>query len=228
MKVDNTRGGTIDTGPGANIASNNDNTENFSGSGGRDRRGEKTGEGVDRIINKGMRKFLISDKMIELLNNQLQDEMINHNLYRSFSLYFRSRGLDSLCEYFELRAKEELEHHDWIYGYLKMCGIPIQYPEIPATNVDVEDEITPFKMTVDKEIETTMYINEIAKEALEQGDFGTFAWLNGNGTCEGKLIPEQTEEMAISNEISRIASRVDADWIAKGDAILSYYKSTRP
>lgn len=227
MKIDNTRGGTTDGVDGANSAQSG-NENRFNGSGARDTNAPKTSNGLEREINKGMRKYLISDKMIALLNNQLQDEMINHNLYRSFSLYYKSVGLPKMCEYFELRAKEELEHHNWIYGYLKVCGVPLQYPDIPAINEDVTDEITPVKLTVDKEIETTMYINEIVKLAMSEGDYGTLAWLNGNGYVEGKLVPEQTEEMVISNEIFRIASRNDADWIAKSDAILSYYKSTRP
>lgn len=227
MEVDNTRGGKVDTGGGSNAAASS-SERNFNGDGARDRRGESSTAGVESSINKGMRRYLISDKMVSLLNNQLQDEMINHNLYRSFSLYFRSKGIETLCEYFELRAKEELEHHEWIYKYLKTCGIPLQYPEIPATNVDVDNELAPFKLTVDKEIETTLSINEIAKVALEEGDYGTFAWLNGTGIVEGKLIPEQTEEMAISNEVMRIANRNDADWIAKGESVLKYYKSTRP
>lgn len=227
MKIDNTRGGTTDGVDGANSAQSG-NENRFNGSGARDTNAPKTSNGLEREINKGMRKYLISDKMIALLNNQLQDEMINHNLYRSFSLYYKSVGLPKMCEYFELRAKEELEHHNWIYGYLKACGVPLQYPDIPAINEDVTDEITPVKLTVDKEIETTMYINEIVKLAMSEGDYGTLAWLNGNGYVEGKLVPEQTEEMVISNEIFRIASRNDADWIAKSDAILSYYKSTRP
>lgn len=226
MKIDNTRGGAVDTGDGANIAASG-NEGRFNGEGASDNRGKSSVAGIEKMINKGMRKFLISDKMIELLNNQLQDEFINHNLYRSFSLYFRSMGIDTLCEYFELRAKEELVHHEWIYGYLKYCGIPLQYPQIPATNVDVDDELMPFKLTVDKEIETTSTINEIAKVALAEGDYGTFSWLNGNGPVPGKLIPEQTEEMSVSNTVLNIAKRTDADWVAKGDSILSFYKCSR-
>ena len=105
--------------------------------------------------------------------------------------------------------------------------MPLQYPEIPAINIDeVRDLIEPFKMTQDKEIETTQTINEIAKQCLSEGDFGTLAWLNGTGAVEGKLIPEQTEEMSISNDVYEIAC-IEGSWLTREKRILEYYNSKR-
>lgn len=212
----------VETGDNKNIASPSSEGNFGNENPVRDNNAEKSDNGIDSVINRKMSKYIISDDMIELLYNQLQDEMINHNLYRSFALYYKDKGLNMLCEYFEKRAKEELNHHEWIYCYLKYCGINIQYPEIPATNVDVEDELTPFELTVKKEIETTRYINEMASLALKEGDYGTFAWLNGNGPVIGELIPEQTEEMSVSNQVLRIAKQ-NNDWLSKAEAILDFY-----
>lgn len=225
-EIDNAKGGKVDT-PQSPSVTDPKNKQRFTGDGAEDKRGEKTTKGLPEKVNEKMRKYLISNKLIELLYNQLQDELINHNLYRSFALYYRSEGLFKLERYFMLRAEEELLHHNWIFGYLAYCGIPLQYPEIPAINVDMKDELTPFVYTQDKEIETTQGINEIAKEAFAEGDFGTFGWLNGTGAVEGRLIPEQTEEMSISNDVYRIASQKDTDWITKEESILSYYLSKR-
>lgn len=224
MKVDNGRGGTVNTPEGPNITKQGQEGR-FTGSGARDTRGEKTQDTIPPI-NRNMEKWLISDKIIELLNNQLQDELVNHNLYRTFSLYYRSKGLYKLEKYFELRAQEEMLHHNWIFGYLAYCGVPLQYPEIPAINVDVTGELDPFKLTQEKEIETTQTINEIAKQCLAEGDFGTLTWLNGEGAVDGELIPEQTEEMSISNDVYRIACQ-SGDWLSKEDKILEYYKCKR-
>lgn len=224
-EVDNGRGGTVKTPNTPNITEPS-NEKSFKGEGAEDKSGEKTTKGLPESINSNMTKFLISDKVIELLNNQLQDELVNHNLYRSFALYYRSKGLFSIEKYFMMRAEEEMLHHNWIFGYLAYCGIPLQYPEIPAINVTIKDELTPFRFTQYKEIETTNAINEIMKEVLAEGDFGTAAWLIGNGAIEGKLVPEQTEEMSISNDIYRIAEQ-DDDWLSKGDEILDYYEEKR-
>lgn len=224
IKIDDGRGGSIPAAPGNNITDPSQQGR-FNGEGARDTRGKKT---VDTIppANKGLERYLISDRMVEMLNNQLQDELVNHNLYRSFSLYYRSKGLFKLEKYFMLRAEEEMLHHNWIYGYLAYCGIPLQYPEIPAINIDVANELDPFKLTQEKEIETTGTINEIAKQCLAEGDFGTLCWLNGEGAVDGELIPEQTEEMSISNDVYRIACQ-QGDWLSKEDKILEYYCSKR-
>jgi len=202
------------------------NEQRFNGKGAKDSSASDSTVGIMDGLNRSLAKYLISDKIVELLNNQLQDELFNHNLYCTFALYYRSRGIFPLEEYFMLRAQEEMLHHNWIFGYMAYCGIALQYPSIEAVNVDIQNDLDPFRLTQYKEIETTSTINEIAKQALAEGDYGTFSWLNGTGAVEGKLIPEQTEEMSISNDVYRIAMQ-DNDWISKADAILCYYKSKR-
>lgn len=225
MEIDNAKGGSVRT-PDTPSITDPKNAGSFTGQGARDERGKRTDEGLSKSINKKMMQYLVSDKVMELLYNQLQDELVNHNLYRTFALYYRSMGLYKLECYFEKRAEEEMLHHNWIYGYLAYCGIPLQYPEIPAINIEISNEYDPFKLTCEKEIETTGTINEIAKQCMAEGDFGTLAWLNGAGAVEGKLIPEQTEEMSISNDVYRIAKQ-DGDWLSKAEQIHDYYMSKR-
>lgn len=226
MKVEKINEEPIKTVEGRNIAEKE--SQGSADDMARKAKTEDTDKTTVGAINTDMRKFIISSNMVDLLNNQLQDEIMNHNLYRTFALFFRSKGLFKLEEYYNLRAKEELEHHDWIYGYLSYCGIPLQYPGVQPINIDgIKDEVEIFSMTVDREIETTAHVNEIYKTAMREGDFGTIAWLMGNSTVKGNLIPEQTEEMSISNDVLRIAKQ-DADWISKADSILEYYKKTRP
>lgn len=135
----------------------------------------------------------LSNKMVELLLRQLSHELYNHNLYRSFANYYGINGLAVLESYYIKRAEEEKLHHDWIINYLNYNDAAVVYPEIPVIKEDWNDLVTPFKLTVDKEIETTNLIKEMVDYSLAEKDWFTFAWLMGNSPIEGKLLPEQVD-----------------------------------
>lgn len=182
--------------------------------------GSKTMETTEKVISKEQRNCLLSDKLIEMFVFQLQSELANHNLYRTFANYFNSQGLVKLTKYFNSRADEEWTHHLWIYDYLNECNAVFPYPDIAITKIDIKDNLVPFTATVDVEIETTGSIYNIMNQAKEEGDYITVNFLNE----AGKLIPEQLEEQKLSMDVLNIAKQ-DTDWLTKQDSIYElYYK----
>jgi ferritin len=105
-------------------------------------------------------------------------------------------------------------HHEWIRNYLMQCNVEFEYPEVPAVNVDIDDNLIPFKNTVDREIETTGGINNIVNQAKVENDYATLKFLNGDGDEFGMLVKEQIEEQKISMDIYNIA-KIDTDWLTK-------------
>lgn len=171
---------------------------------------------------KSRRACPLSDTIVEMLVKQLGCEMANHNLYKTFANYFATEGLNKLEAYWNGRANEELVHHSWIFNYLTENDALFQYPPIPAINIDIEDRITPFRATVDREIETTLGIQKIAKQAFDEGDWLTFQWLNGESHETGMLLKEQVEEEATSRTALDIAKE-EGSWLRKEKSILSFY-----
>lgn len=164
----------------------------------------------------------LSDTMIDKLVKQIQHELYNHNLYKTFANFFLVEGLMKLYQYYTNRANEELLHHNWIVDYLNANHIEFKYPSIPEVSEEFDDYITPFEQTLDKEIETTNSINAIVELALEEKDWLTFNWLMKNSGS--KLVAEQREEESISRTVLNIANQEDS-WISKESAILEAYNS---
>lgn len=189
----------------------------------KENKGEDTMEGTDHDIDKKCRKRSISEEVSLLFITQLQHELANHNLYKTFASYFNECGLLKLKEYWEARAAEEYIHHQWIVNYLMQCNVYFEYPEIPNIKIEFEDKETPFKATVDREIETTGGINNIMNQAMDEGDYLTVSFLLGNGTVEGKLLPEQSEEQKISMDALAIVKLGGDDWLSIQDEIYSLY-----
>ncbi|MCC8117846.1 MAG: hypothetical protein LIP09_03740 [Bacteroidales bacterium] len=168
------------------------------------------------------RQTSLSDEIRDLFVLQLQHELKNFTLYNSFSVYYSVHGLEKLGKYYKARADEELKHQQWIMAYLSDCDAYFEYPSIPINdNEKVNDNVTPFRLTVDREIETTEMINHIADTAFNQGDWATLSFLMGNYNA-AKLIPEQIEEESLSRTALDIME-TDDHILKKEDQIYDLY-----
>lgn len=156
---------------------------------------------------------LISPKIGDLLVKQLEHEMKNYNLYRSFASFFAIEGYSALEEYYQKRATEEKLHHDWCFQYLTDGDYKFKYPSISENTETFSELIDPFKLTVDREILTTEMIYKIYEAALEEKDFMTASWLSK------KLIKEQIEEENTSRMALTIMEE-SADIYNKADQVL--------
>lgn len=172
--------------------------------------------------NVNRRDCTISDAMINLLVRQLQHEQYNHNLYRMFANWYALHGLVVLEAYYKQRANEEKVHHDWIADYLNECDAIYTYPEIPKVTEIFEDLVTPFELTVNKEIETTNLIYDIVNLAMKETDWMTWTWLMNNTPGQAMLVAEQREEEALSRTALDIAKQ-DGSWLIKEKSIMNVY-----
>jgi ferritin len=171
----------------------------------------------------GRRKCTLSKEIQQLLLRQLKHELQNHNIYMNFANYFGVRGLVVLEEYFKQRADEEYLHHSWVRKYLNENDAEYIYPTIEQFDKEITDMVTPFKLTVDLEIQTTQMIYEIVDQAANEGDWATFNWLNGHDKETGMLVNEQVEEESISRTVLDIAES-EGSWLRKEKSIMNAYK----
>lgn len=169
------------------------------------------------------RKCTLSKEIQQLLLRQLKHELQNHNIYMNFANYFGVRGLVVLEEYFKQRADEEYLHHSWVRKYLNENDAEYIYPTIEQFDKEITDMVTPFKLTVDLEIQTTQMIYEIVDQAANEGDWATFNWLNGHDKETGMLVNEQVEEESISRTVLDIAES-EGSWLRKEKSIMNAYK----
>lgn len=127
--------------------------------------------------------------------------------------YYGVQGLDDLAAYFEKRAEEEMNHHQWIFEYLTDADFEFDYPVIEKNNLTFKNVVEPFQRTVEREIETTQMLYAIYKAAKEEGDYMTAIWL------ERPLILEQIEEENTSRTALDIIE-TDTDIYEKSEKIL--------
>lgn len=184
----------------------------------------KDQNGEEISVNQRKReKCPIPKKVEDLLVKQLSHELYNHNLYKTFSVYFAVEGLYLLEKYYDLRAKEEYIHAEWILKYMKENDVVFQYPAVEPINMTIDSHLFTFELTLETEIETTELIKELYSAAVEEKDLFTQQWLMDNNPDTGMLIKEQVEEESISRTILDLAS-CDEPWLKKQKVILEFYE----
>ena len=160
---------------------------------------------------------LISPAIGEMLVKQLAHELKNFNLYMSFANYYAVEGYPKIEEYWRSRAQEEMRHHEWCFKYLTDADYKFNYTLIEENKEVFSDIITPFKLTVDREIETTNMICKIHEAALAEKDYMTAYWLLD------PLLKEQVEEENTSRMALAIIEE-DSDIYLRSKEILSLLK----
>lgn len=144
---------------------------------------------------------------------QLEHELKNYNLYKTVANYFSVEGILKLEEYFDKRAAEEHNHAGWIHHFLSEADVKFTYPLIEKNAEAINDYVSPFEVSVDREIQTTNMIYVIYEKALALRDYMTASWLLE------KLIKEQIEEENTSRMALTIMNQ-ESDIFLKADAVL--------
>ncbi|OPZ89661.1 MAG: putative ferritin-1 [Firmicutes bacterium ADurb.Bin419] len=132
---------------------------------------------------------MISEKIQQMLNDQLQKEFYSSYLYLSMDAYFKSLDLDGFANFFDVQAKEEKDHAMKIYNYINDVGGKISLKQIDAPKVDFESIEEVLKLSLEHEQFITRSIHELADAALAEKDQATYSFLQW-------YITEQIEEEA--------------------------------
>ena len=68
--------------------------------------------------------------VFELLNDQINKELYSAYLYLDIANYYDDKGLDGFANWYEIQAKEEMDHAMLIYHYLHNNNQSVTLKEI--------------------------------------------------------------------------------------------------
>ena len=141
---------------------------------------------------------MISDKMNEVLNEQINKEFYSGYLYLSMSAHLKELGLCGFASWMRLQAKEEVQHGLKIFDYLIDCNSFVTLKQIRTPEFEFNGILSIFNHIYEHEKCITNAIMEIAKKAEEESDRMTLNFIDW-------FIAEQVEEEeAVKNIIKRL------------------------
>lgn len=126
-------------------------------------------------------------KVYELLNDQINKEMYSAYLYMSFANYYEEQGLKGFANWYNIQAREELDHALIFRNYLQENSQPVKFEAIAKPDKEFTDFTQPLEAALEHEKYVTSLINGIYAAAHEAKDYRTMNFLSW-------FIEEQQEE----------------------------------
>ena len=141
---------------------------------------------------------MISEKINEILNEQINKEFYSGYLYLSMSAHLKELGLNGFASWLKHQAREEVEHGLKIFDYLIDCNSFVTLKQIRMPEFEFNGILSIFNMVYDHERCITQSIMSVAKNAEEECDRTTLNFVDW-------FIEEQIEEEeTVKNIIKRL------------------------
>ena len=130
---------------------------------------------------------MVSKKVVELLNQQINKDFYSAYLYLDFSNYYDDLGLDGFANWYKIQAQEERDHAMLFLQYLQNNGERIVLEAIAKPNVELSSAKAVLAEGLKHEQYVTSLIHNIYDAAYAEKDFRTMQFLDW-------FVKEQGEE----------------------------------
>lgn len=145
---------------------------------------------------------MISKKMQEAINEQINKELYSEYLYLSMAAYFDALGYEGFAHFMKAQAKEEHEHAMKFYEYLNDRGGRVILKQIDEPQIDFDSVNEVFDLSYKHEQFVTKSINELVDLASKENDHASVSFLNW-------YVDEQVEEEATMDAILTKLEMID-------------------
>jgi ferritin len=155
---------------------------------------------------------MLSKKMADSLNVQINREMYSAYLYLGMASYASTIGLNGFANWFNIQVKEELTHAEKLYNYVIQQGSRVALDEIEKPPQDFTSPRDLFNRTLEHEKKVTGMIDDLVTLADEKNDNKTKKFLRW-------FVDEQVEEEEHASEVlGKVESAgEDKDTLSKVD-----------
>lgn len=152
---------------------------------------------------------MISSKIQDAINAQINAEFWSAYLYLSMGMHFEAEGHAGIANWFRIQFKEEQAHAEIFINYLNSRGGRVELKPIEAVPTSWESHLAAFEATLAHEEKVTALINNLYALAEQEHDYAT----------RGKLdwfVSEQVEEEETAQQL------IDRLKLIAGDGLALY------
>lgn len=130
---------------------------------------------------------MLHEKIVELVNRQVNQEFYSAYLYLEFSNYYYGEGLEGFGNWYKVQAQEERDHAMLFIQYLQNNGEKVILEAIDKPTLGIESAKEVLSEGLKHERYVTGLIHEIYDAAYGVKDFRTMQFLDW-------FVKEQGEE----------------------------------
>ena len=147
---------------------------------------------------------MLSTRLHEAINAQVNAELWSAYLYLSMSLDAEAKGLKGVANWFYVQWLEEQDHARILMNYLNSRDAKVTLKPIEAVQTEWGTILEMFNKTLEHEKVVTSLINNLAAIAAEDRDFASSNMLVW-------FIDEQVEEEGNARDMIFAAQSVEGD-----------------
>ncbi|KPK26999.1 MAG: ferritin [Nitrospira bacterium SG8_3] len=137
---------------------------------------------------------MISEKMQEALNGQLNAELYSSYLYLSMAAYFQDLNMAGFANWMRVQAQEEDMHAMKFYNFINERGGRVLLKPIEGPPTEWDSPLSAFEAVLEHEQKVTGLINDLVELALAEHDHATNIFLQW-------FVTEQVEEEDSANDV---------------------------
>ncbi|MHC4119498.1 MAG: ferritin [Planctomycetota bacterium] len=137
---------------------------------------------------------MISNKMEDALNGQVNAELYSAYLYLSMESWFKSKNMNGFATWMRVQTQEEMTHVMKIYDFIDERGGRIVLKPIEGPPTEWDSPLTVFEAVYEHEQKVTGLINNLVDLAIEEKDHATNSFLQW-------FVNEQVEEEASADQV---------------------------
>jgi ferritin len=137
---------------------------------------------------------MLSDRLQDAINRQINDELFSAHLYLSMSAYFESLDLNGFARWMKLQFEEETAHALKLFDYVNDRDGRVTLHSIDQPQVEFESPHSVMRSALEHERLVTSMINDLYALAISERDYPTHVLLEW-------FVSEQVEEEKVLNEI---------------------------
>ena len=137
---------------------------------------------------------MISKKMTDALNEQINKELYSSYLYLAMAAYCQAEGLSGFAKWLGIQSSEERAHAMKLYGYLHDQGARVHLKAIAEPAADFGSPRRVFEETLAHEQFVTASIHGLVELAVKEKDYATQGMLQW-------FVNEQVEEESTAADI---------------------------
>ncbi|ELX8378030.1 non-heme ferritin [Providencia vermicola] len=157
---------------------------------------------------------MLTNDMINKLNEQLNLEFYSANLYLQMSAWCSDKGFEGAAAFLKAHSQEEMEHMQRLFDYLSDTGALPKLGQIAAPPVDFKSIADVFTQTYQHEQQITAEINKLAHLAMTTQDYSTFnflQWYVAEQHEEEKLFKSILDKLDMVGESGKALFLLDKD-----------------
>lgn len=147
---------------------------------------------------------MLSERLVELINKQINYEFFSEHVYLAMSAYCAGEDLDGFANFFRVQAEEERFHAMKLFDYVVEMNERVRIKSSPEPRNDYSSVLDAVKAGLEHEKSNTKNIYGIADVATDERNHATISFLKW-------FIDEQVEEEALMNSLIKKLERIGND-----------------